>query len=228
MATADFVNGAIKGYNFVDNEFDENELEQQRRQAIQTEDQRYQQQQARQGRIDAETANDRAFSRKQAIESNEMARERLDMARQSQEFSQNRAEGQDAYAAQRAALQLEDRESGQNQQRRERLREQAVMYAQRSMAGGQPFPRELHDTLVNEGMPYLSFYDGIERPDQHRAALSLAPVLEAVGSGNLEAVNSPEALDAINALYADEISQGVGEVNQAKGCLLYTSDAADE
>lgn len=220
MAAADFVKGAMTGYQFVDGQFRQNEYDNQRKMAIQTDNERYEQGQARQARLDAEGAAQAQFNRDQTLRQTAIADENLALNRESIAFNRERAVGQDALAAQRQALELQDRERENADRDREQLRQQATAYAQRAMAGGNPFPKELHDQLAEAGMSYLSFYDGIERPEVHNAALSLAPVLQAVGSGNIAAINAPQSLEAINQLYADDIRHGIGEFNRAKGATI--------
>ena len=226
MAAADFVKGAMTGYQFVDGQYRQNEYDNQRKAAIQTEDERYQQGQERQTRLDAEAAEDRTFTRNRMVGQDAMAAQTQALNLEDRAFERRRMEGQDAMAAQQAAIQLQDRDQANTDRTKRELREQAVFSAQRAMAGGSPFPRELHDQLNEAGMSYLSFYDGIERPDIHQAALSLAPVLQAVGSGNIAAINSPQSIEAINQLYADEINEGIGEFNRAKGATVVSKRIA--
>ena len=108
MAAADFVQGALTGYQFVDGQIRQNEYDNQRRMAIQTEDQRYQEGKARQSRLDAENANDRAFTR-QRLESMDA------IAAEDRQFNRDRLRSQDAFAAQQQALNLQDRDRAERE-----------------------------------------------------------------------------------------------------------------
>ena len=213
MAAADFVQGALTGYQFVDGQIRQNEYDNQRRMAIQTEDQRYQEGKARQSRLDAENANDRAFTR-QRLESMDA------IAAEDRQFNRDRLRSQDAFAAQQQALNLQDRDRAERERFRQELKEAAIFEAQRAMAGGSPFSKERHDQLEQEGMGWLSFYHAVEHPETHDSALRLRPILEQHGSGDTSVVNSEEALQIFNDIYGDEIQQGIGEFNSARNARV--------
>lgn len=96
------------------------------------------------------------------------------------------------------------------------LKDRAIQEGAIAMNGGQPFSIELHEQLVKAGMPAFSPYSYLDQNFVGQQE-KLGGILDAVKSGNLELVNSPESLDAINHVYAEQIRKGVGEFNSDQG-----------
>lgn len=211
--------GFMKGFGFVDNTIRQHEQDDQRRQAIdmQGRQQAFQNDLA----LRSDTRADAALQvqRQQAIaqddERKANAQYRVDQGRHL-DRADDRADRE---------LQLTEGQVRTNQiaadfdlsnKKRAALRDEALQYGATAMNGGAPFPLDLHDKLVKNGMPALSPYSYMD-PNFVQTQERLGSVVKAVQSGNLASVNSPEAIDAINQAYADQIGKGVGDFNSAMG-----------
>lgn len=198
--------GFLQGFSTADQYFANQEARQQRRQALQTaEEQRsFENHRA----IQSDTRADQALSLSQQNAAD--MRDWRQSQEQHQQSSDARADRQLAISERTARMQQILGDIDVRNRQRVELRDRALQSAAIAQNGGEPFPLDLHDELVKGGMPALSPYSFMD-PGFVRTQERLKPILDAIHSGNLKDVNSPKALDALNHVYSDQVSKGVGE-----------------
>lgn len=204
--------GFLQGFQTADNYLNNQELLKQRRQAIDL----GQQQQIFQNDI-ATKSNARAD---QALDLQRDQNEALKSLRDQQEKHLQNADG---IAAAKLVIDQQQARTKKivddmelSKKNKEALRDEAIQYGAVAMNGGAPFPLDLHEKLIKNGMPMLSPYSLLD-PNFVKTQSQLGTIVNAVKSGDLSAVNSPDSIDAINQAYADQIGKGIGEFNEAMG-----------
>ena len=196
MKLGSFVDGAVKGYQFVDEEQREAVRDKQRATAI--DDQRAYREQDREDRI---AHNDRMYEDSQtrtnaALDANTFNRERLTAA-------DNRATEEHIYQ--------------KNQ------REIAELIAKDARAGyayfkdGTPYPHDLFAKMKEKDILDRSVFSPIVDEKGFDASLKAGAILERLKDGDINAVNNPENLDVLNDIYRPQVEKGIGEFNSAMG-----------
>ena len=196
---ANMLNGAVKGYQIVDEEMREGVRDNQRAGAIQDN---------KEYRSDQKAHQDRTF---EAVQSNN-------------EFNQSRATAQDkrAVAQDGRAIAQEGRAAESHnlsvaEVTRQKLLERDKVAGFRLLQNGTPYPKELHEEMKKANMGDLSIYSVIDNKEAHQNALASGKILQQLKNGNIHAVNTPESLSVINGVYKEQIKKGIGEFNSALG-----------
>ncbi len=210
MSGYDLVNGAIRGYQLVDNTYRQNERDAERKEyrkeAIATDNYRYENAQDSKEKQFQETQKHRA-----AIQGNS---ERAAIA---QEKRTANTAAQNKWTQEQAEAKTG---RGVAKTKRQQLVEKALILGGRAEKGVEDFPKDFQDELNAEGLGYYGYYNGITNPKQHNATLALAPILEQVGRGDISAINSPESLKLLNQVLMEQINTGLGEFNQQHGSKI--------
>jgi len=212
MSGADFVKGAIGGYKLVDDAYDKRDRKIERKQAIATEEERYTQSVARQ---EAATATEseryaQGVERQEAATATESERYTQGVARQ-EAATATESERYKASSERQTRLDTE----AETARTRDRLIQDSLAAGARAEAGVEDFPIELHRQLVEIGARQHSFFNGIENPEEHKATLAIMPLVDRLMSGDPEAfndVNSPQNINLLNKIFADQINTNLGEV----------------
>ena len=189
---ASALNGAVKGYQIVDEEMRQGVRDKQRVQAIE-DNQEY--------RSDQKAHQDRTF---EAVQSNN-------------EFNQSRAISQDKRAVAQEGRAAESHDLNVEQVTRQKLLERDKVAGFRLLQNGTPYPKELHEEMKKSGLGDISIYSVIDNKEAHQNALASGKILQQLKSGNIHAVNTPESLKVINGIYKDQVKKGIGEFNSALG-----------
>lgn len=200
-----FAGGFMQGYEFVD----EN-IRQHKRDQMAIEDRGYQREQTalqneridrqEQRQIEAIDTSNQRYTEEQAYrrERDTQTDKRLDKQDQRMDSADRRAWNVERRSQMLLARQEQDR-------RRQMIHAQALRYWQ-----SDPFsmPQELRDQIDKEpGMEDLNPLNprfGVAGPAAGR-------IMQSVGSGNLNYVNSPQGLADANEVYAGQIKTGIGE-----------------
>lgn len=196
---ASMLNGAVKGYQIVDEEMREGVRDKQRAQAIEDN---------RTDRADSKTHRDRMFKETKA--NNAFNKTRAVGQDERAASQENRAIAQEGRAAEAHSLGVEDRT-------RQQLLEQDKIAGYRLLKNGTPYPKKLNEEMKKLGMGDISIYSSVENKEAHQNALAAGGILEKLKDGDVNAVNSPESLGVINGIYKEQVQKGIGEFNSALG-----------
>lgn len=196
LSTRSAMQGALQGYQFVDNEFDEARQQKMQRTALE----------------DNREFRDKSFETAQqnhtaAFEESKRHNAAIEGLREQQNGRSN------------AMHQLQMRKQKQSEVDKE-LSVGWKMYLQ-----GKPIDPDLERRVKEVGLGYK--LPSAWADEKHiKANLGLLPAVEAVKNGNLDTINSPEILQAINAAYSDQIKKGVGEFISPLGKTITDKEIA--
>lgn len=197
LSTRSAISGALQGYQFVDNEFDEERQHKMQRTALE----------------DSKAFRDKSFDTAQqnhAAAFEETKRHNMAM--------ENRANQQAGRSD--AMFKLELRNN-----KRQEFAQKAQMEWKNAFLQGRPINPEVYEEAKAIGMEnYLPDYWADE--SKVKANLGLLPAVEAIKNGNLDTINSPETLQAINAAYSEQIKKGVGEFISPLGKTITDKELA--
>jgi len=196
MNFGSFVDGAVKGYQFVDEEQREAVRDKQRATAI--DDQKAYREQERLDRI---AHNDRMYQDSQT---------RTKSALETNEFNRERQTAADGRASESHAYQTDQREISE-------------LVAKDARAGyayfkdGTPYPPDLFAKMKERDILDRSVFFPIVDEKGFKASLKAGAILEKLKDGDINAINTPENLDIINDVYRSQVEKGIGEFSGAMG-----------
>lgn len=195
MSSAGLANGIIGGYRMADQDARQDRQEEraigaQEEQKAWREDQRGYQRQR-------DKVSDARYEQTQAI------------GAANTEFNQKLQLDNQALNKKQAKQAMQFNEMKIGNLKREKLKARAIDELKLLEGTGKSFPKELHDELVENGMKTLTPYSWL---DEEFAAdnLALGPLVNEVGRGNYEAVNSPENLEILSRVYKEQLNKGLG------------------